>query len=792
SGNLIWSKAYETKFVYWLTVEAALTPQDLVLIIEPGYTARLDKATGNFLNGYEFNINSDGSLYERTVKYDQGRIFYAGNDDGELLMMLFESTGRPYLQRKSNIVSSFPQAAHIKDGHLFVSHLSYTGTAFTEILMKLDTALNIVFMNEYERERYRTANGIGVSDEGNIYVGGIFGYGGVNGNYYDSYIQKYNPDGVLGTCSYIQSTQAFVDLPLQPVPLAFTPYTISLQVQNFPAMLIPDDIGLNVDQLLCMSTPLCTAVDLMDPGPVCRQQFDYVMPYKTNAGCNLKPIFSYDTSIAKLQSINDTAAIFRFKKLGAVWIVAKLNAGCKTYYDSILVDVQYAPGTFSIGADTLLCPGDSVILRAGKGFNTYRWQDGSIDSLFIARAPGVYYVQTTNACGDIYNDTLVVSGAIVPPLSLGNDREVCISDTVLIQASPGFVNYQWEAQQPFIVQPAAIKMLVNQSDRVSLRARTTDGCYAKDTIFINTISAVPVALGADTSFCEYDSITIRADAGYLQYSWNTGESTPSIVVNKRGNYFVTVQDANGCFARDTMRVIQTYTKPQVSLGKDGPLCVSNSIQFNAGNYVSYLWQDGSSGSTYSTNQAGIYWVQVVDLNGCAGGDSIVVTQILPQPANFLKVVDTFCRYDKLTIVPAGNYSTYYWSTGANSSTLITDKPGIYSLTVSDVKGCKGTDTIQVVQKDCLFGVFIPNAFTPNTDGHNDLFRAKVYGNVLYFNLEVYNRYGQLVFSSKDPQRGWDGLIGGTVAGVGAYAWKCEYHLQGSKRTAEKGVVILVR
>jgi len=170
----------------------------------------------------------------------------------------------------------------------------------------------------------------------------------------------------------------------------------------------------------------------------------------------------------------------------------------------------------------------------------------------------------------------------------------------------------------------------------------------------------------------------------------------------------------------------------------------------------------------------------------------MVTQLLPLPANFLKAVDTFCKYDKLTIVPVGKYSTYNWSNGTNSTNLITDKPGIYSLTVVDAKGCKGSDTIKVVQKDCLFGIYIPNAFTPNNDGHNEMFRARVYGNVISFNLQVFNRYGQLVFSTKDPYLGWNGMIGGTAASPGNYAWKCEYHLQGSKPTAEKGFVILIR
>ncbi|RZK46011.1 MAG: hypothetical protein EOO94_03515, partial [Pedobacter sp.] len=80
--------------------------------------------------------------------------------------------------------------------------------------------------------------------------------------------------------------------------------------------------------------------------------------------------------------------------------------------------------------------------------------------------------------------------------------------------------------------------------------------------------------------------------------------------------------------------------------------------------------------------------------------------------------------------------------------------GTYSLKVTAQNGCAATEKIIVAEKDCLNGVFIANAFTPNHDGHNDVFRAMVYGPVIKFSILIFNRYGQVVFSTDNHLKGW--------------------------------------
>jgi gliding motility-associated-like protein len=87
---------------------------------------------------------------------------------------------------------------------------------------------------------------------------------------------------------------------------------------------------------------------------------------------------------------------------------------------------------------------------------------------------------------------------------------------------------------------------------------------------------------------------------------------------------------------------------------------------------------------------------------------------------------------------------------------------------------------------------MPTAFTPNSDGYNDIFRPKFAGRATKYSFIVYNRWGQKVFESRDPALGWDGTINGTQQPSGVYVWQCQYQLYKRDPVAVKGTVVLLR
>jgi gliding motility-associated-like protein len=236
-----------------------------------------------------------------------------------------------------------------------------------------------------------------------------------------------------------------------------------------------------------------------------------------------------------------------------------------------------------------------------------------------------------------------------------------------------------------------------------------------------------------------------------------------------------------------------YIRPVVSLNQDSILCQGSSRELLAGTgYSSYLWSDGSSNATLKITSPGKYWVSVMDEHGCQGSDTTTISGFASSPANFLPKDTSICLPGKLTISPLQSFQNYQWNDQSTQPSLIVDQPGIYWLQVTDSNNCSGVDTIALTGRPCTQNLSVPNAFTPNGDGRNDLLRPLLFGNVVKFRFSVYNRWGQRVFETSTLMQGWDGKLGGIAEATGVYVWYCEYQLEGAAEKSEQGTLLLIR
>ncbi|MEO6328326.1 MAG: M43 family zinc metalloprotease [Ginsengibacter sp.] len=194
--------------------------------------------------------------------------------------------------------------------------------------------------------------------------------------------------------------------------------------------------------------------------------------------------------------------------------------------------------------------------------------------------------------------------------------------------------------------------------------------------------------------------------------------------------------------------------PTPDLGIDRGICIGDTLILTPGTFVSYLWQDGSTSSTYSTNVLGKYYVLVTTNFGCKASDTMKALRIDPLPANFLPADTSLCRGNVVHVNIPG-YINYLWSTGSTSATVDIIKSGNYNLQVTDRNGCKGTDSLKILYYNCAT-VWIPNAFTPDADGLNDIFRPVFPAPVSNYRLQIWNRWGLRVFESLNSSIGWDG------------------------------------
>lgn len=258
-----------------------------------------------------------------------------------------------------------------------------------------------------------------------------------------------------------------------------------------------------------------------------------------------------------------------------------------------------------------------------------------------------------------------------------------------------------------------------------------------------------------------------------------------------GTYSDSMHTVFGCDSIVTIN-LTVNPKPMPELGEDRNLCQGQSLSITPGVFKSYLWQDGSTRSNFTINNKGTYWVKVTDGNNCSANDTLNLTDLVPSPSGFLNPSDSICSYEKLNIGTGQVYADYLWSTGSDQSHINIDNAGVYSLTVTDKNGCTATESITVFPKNCNQGVFVPNAFTPNSDGKNDVFRPLVFGNVKSYSFTVYNRFGQKIFETNKVSVGWDGTLNGIAQQADVFVWTCQYQLQGSAVASKKGTVVLIR
>jgi gliding motility-associated-like protein len=149
-----------------------------------------------------------------------------------------------------------------------------------------------------------------------------------------------------------------------------------------------------------------------------------------------------------------------------------------------------------------------------------------------------------------------------------------------------------------------------------------------------------------------------------------------------------------------------------------------------------------------------------------------------------------CKYNPVILKTiSSNYDSYLWSTGETTPSIMVNQTGTYYITVSQ-SSCLASDTIQVIPGDC--DVYIPSAFTPNNDSKNETFGVVDNTTLQYFNLQIYSKWGQLVFNSNDVTKKWDGTFKGKKMPNGSYVWMLNYTNTSGRKFYEQGTVMLIR
>lgn len=547
----------------------------------------------------------------------------------------------------------------------------------------------------------------------------------------------------------------------------------------------------------CDQTNYCNIIKMRGDTIVCGDTRHITFTASRNKECGAIVQWRVDGNmIDSMQILSDTSATIWFKNVnreGKIYAVLPQGACLSPVMDSLNLYLTQSQLKMDLGKDTAICPENTILLRAGSGYKNYKWHDSSTDSVFSARTPGQYYVEAVDYCGNMYRDTIKITAAPPIPFDIGPDLTTCANTPLKVEAPAGFLQYLWSPAYQVNTTTAASVIISPLQDTVYyVMAEKSPGCFAYDTLRVKVYTSPPVNLGNDTSFCEGGNLILNAGSGFSQVRWSTGSTAAQISVTTPGLYSVTGTTTNNCVSHDTINVVNVWKNPVVDLGIDSILCEGSIRTLNPGNFTSYLWQDGSNAPTYTVTNPGVYFVSVTDNNACTTKDTLSIKTIATNPSNFLKATDSICSYGELSIKSLNTFKNYLWSTGETTSSIYITSPAAYTLKVTDFNGCKGIDTTTVYLKDCLKGFYIPSAFTPNNDKLNDIFKPVIGGVLISYEFTIYNRWGQIVFTTKNIHTGWDGTVRGNQQNTGAFMWTCTWQTEGNEKKSEKGTVMLLR
>lgn len=206
-----------------------------------------------------------------------------------------------------------------------------------------------------------------------------------------------------------------------------------------------------------------------------------------------------------------------------------------------------------------------------------------------------------------------------------------------------------------------------------------------------------VDLGPDTIICSGDSLVIDAGAGYSTYLWQDASAGQTFTAYTSGIYSVTVTDPNSCVYIDTL-ILQVLPPPLVDLGPDISICENSQYTLDAGTgFTSYHWQNNASTQSITVSAQGTYSVTVTNVCG-QDADSMQIISLIPSPQPDLGNDTVICSGAQLVLDAGSGYSSYRWQDNSTSEGFMVTTTGLYSVTVTNMNNCPGSDTIYVSYK----------------------------------------------------------------------------------------------
>ncbi|QHT71162.1 PKD domain-containing protein [Rhodocytophaga rosea] len=502
--------------------------------------------------------------------------------------------------------------------------------------------------------------------------------------------------------------------------------------------------------------------------------------------------------------------------------------GCKFSIPNLEIRQEAKPTVTASFTQTGCQNGTVTAVSSGVAGATFQWFRNNVQltettpSINIT-SNGAYKVRVSNPADATCSTESTVNVIFPTPpaqINLATPAAVCAGTPVILNATTaGYTTYIWTLPNNTTVSGAQITATI--AGRYTVRGRNALGCVSEDFVDV-VINPTPAAPAASNPAPVCSSPTggipqLTATGQNIRWYSNAtlatqvGSNSPFLpTITGNGSlpgtftFFVT-QTVNGCQSPARQVTLTINRSPLVNLGSDRTICIDDSVLLDATNSgATYRWSTTETTPTIRPTRTGTYSVTVT-IGNCVVTDEVVLT-VLPSIRTNVPNREVALCTDAIPVRPVtldagpGEGFTYFWpQLNSRERTAIASQPGVYEVIISDASNCSKTEQITVVNK-CEPQVFVPDAFSPNGDSQDLNNTFKVFGGfVSDFEMQVFNRWGEIVFSTKaaslDQAEFWDGNYLGKPAPVGSYAWKISYKsvdFPDRDAVVKRGGVMLIR
>ncbi|MCF8298970.1 MAG: gliding motility-associated C-terminal domain-containing protein [Saprospiraceae bacterium] len=509
------------------------------------------------------------------------------------------------------------------------------------------------------------------------------------------------------------------------------------------------------------------------------------------------------------------------------------DTGACNFADTISKQLVVLSGSKYRIADKHICKGNFTqigLLPTSDPSLTYNWSPGFTLSNTHIPNPIASPLSTTDytlyMSNGVCTDT-ILQKVIVYDLKVdaGNDTTLCVGNLLLTAHTyDDTVMFHWSDNLNFTnilntsLNDSNALISITSPKMFYVKLYNNYGCEAIDSVYVDFriyFSAPTIQMPK----CNGDAngqITIHplGGAAPYQYLWSNSLTTQTITGLAAGTYTVTVYDADSCFSETTVILGEPAILSSNMSKTNAPchdVCIGEANTNTSGGTMqySYNWSNGQTTNPATNLCDGIYFVTITDANQCVTYDTVEIVDlsigITVETTMDGKLIDFDTIYQgqsiQLRTTYLGPTYSYTWTPpeGLSNPNIYNPlaSPNVtttYYVLVEDQYGCQYMDSVTIFVIDVYCDkpyIYLPNAFTPDGDHINDVLYLR--SNMIYdFTLQIFNRWGELVFETTDINKGWDGTYKGEDCNPGVFAYQLNVVCHNKQIFKDKGNITLIR